>query len=323
MDRTLVKTVSILSLLGGLLLCALRGCYLAGHPRDEAALSALSLAVYDHRAAQTQTLPLEDYLVHVVAGEMPASFHPEALKAQAVAARTYTLYKKERGGCRKYDADICTDSSCCQAYLSSAQMEQRWGTETDTYRSQVQQAVSDTAGQVLLYDGGLIEALYHSASGGQTANAEDVFSNPRPYLVSVMSTNETGISDLARDIQFTSSDLVALVAASYPEAELSAAKLAGQIETLQTSPDGRVQKLRLGSVTLTGKQARSLFGLGTTLFSIEIDNGIVTFHARGSGHGVGLSQTGANGMALGGWDYRDILTYYYRGVSLGQAAELF
>ena len=326
MERSLAKTILFLSLLGGLMLCALRGCLLArkgGSVGLDPALSALSLSVYDHREGVKKELPLEEYLVHVVAGEMPASFHPEALKAQAVAARTYTLYKKDRGGCQKQGADICTDSSCCQAYLSDDRMGERWGADEKENLACITRAVEDTAGEVLLYEGKLIEALYHSASGGQTANAEDVFSNARPYLVSVMSTNESGISDLSREIRFTCDDFIALAEAAYPKAGLSAKGLSEQLAILKTSPDGRVQSFRLGGETLTGKQARSLFGLGTTLFTLSVSRDNVTFFARGSGHGVGLSQTGANGMGLGGAGYREILSYYYRGVQFGNAADLF
>ena len=147
--------------------------------------------LFRSNGSEIEEIDLEEYLVCVVAAEMPASFEPEALKAQAVAARTYTLYKTNNGGCSAHTgADICTQSSHCQAYITKENMIKNWGDNADIYLDKIQTAVLQTEGQILLYEGDEIEVFYHASSGGQTENCENVYSKALPYLVSVKSEGE-------------------------------------------------------------------------------------------------------------------------------------
>ena len=170
---------------------------------------------------------------------------------------------------------------------------------------------------MLLYGGAPIEALYHSASGGYTEDSENVFANAVPYLRAVESPDEVGTSHLTGSVRYARAELCALVNAALPEAALSPDALEDQVEILERSRSGRVQRLRLGGAALTGREARGLLGLDSALFTIAFDEDGVRFDTRGFGHGVGMSQTGANAMGLAGSDYRQILLHYYTGASLG------
>lgn len=314
--------VLILAVAAGLIIVLIRGCVIAR--RDDSAdtpplsTGIAKVSVYDTREETIMVMYLEEYLVGVVAGEMPLSFPIEALKAQAVAARTYTAYHALHGGCSAHeDADVCTSSACCQAYSNDERLKERWGGSYDDNIKVVRQAVGETAGEVLLYDGAPIEALYHSASGGGTENVEDVYKNALPYLRAVESSAEAGTSRLTGEKSFTTAGFASLVNEKYPEAGLRADRLADQVKILETTGSGRVKSMRLGGVTLSGRQMRSLLSLDSSLFTFQLSGGSVVFYTKGYGHGVGMSQTGANVMALGGRNYQEILLYYYTDVEIG------
>ena len=320
--------VLALSVALGIAVLLVRGCVIArgggGAQEDgaDAGFDATVFAdrpvrVYDTRSERTEERSLEEYLVGVVAAEMPASFHEQALRAQAVAARTYTVYHALHGGCNAHDADVCTSSACCQAFASDAQLKERWG---DAYRqnlSRVKAAVFSTADQVLLYEGAPIEALYHSASGGYTEDSENVFANAVPYLRAVESAEEVGTSRLSGNVTLSYDAFCEKVNAAYPDAGLKPDGLSRQIEVTQRTESGRVSSIRLGGVSLTGKALRKLLGLDSTLFTISLTGGSIRFDTRGFGHGVGMSQTGANAMGIAGSDYREILLHYYTGAQIG------
>ena len=271
------------------------------------------IAVYDHRADKLVTMSLEEYIVGVVSAEMPAYYDFEALKAQAVASRTYTLYSMAHGGCHTNpDADVCTNSKCCQAYSSHERMQETWGRDYAENYNRVAEAVMYTAGEVLTYNGKLCDALYHACSGGQTENSENVYANALPYLRGVDSPYEDPMRQEDAEIGFA--ELVALIAAKYPESGIGEDNVRSEIEIVSAYESGRVETLRLGKTKITGKQARNLFNLRSTMFTIGwSENGIV-FHTKGFGHGVGLSQNGANGMAKHGSTYEQILHHYYTDV---------
>ncbi len=271
------------------------------------------IAVYDHRADKLVTMSLEEYIVGVVSAEMPVYYDFEALKAQAVASRTYTLYSMAHGGCHTNpDADVCTNSKCCQAYSSHERMQETWGRDYAENYNRVAEAVMYTAGEVLTYNGKLCDALYHACSGGQTEDSENVYANALPYLRGVDSPYEDPMRQEDAEIGFA--ELVALIAAKYPESGIGEDNVRSEIEIVSTYESGRVETLRLGKTKITGKQARNLFNLRSTMFTIGwSENGIV-FHTKGFGHGVGLSQNGANGMAKHGSTYEQILHHYYTDV---------
>ncbi|MBR6040716.1 MAG: stage II sporulation protein D [Clostridia bacterium] len=274
-----------------------------------------TIKVYDHRADKLVDMDLEEYIVGVVSAEMPAYYDFEALKAQAVASRTYTLYSMAHGGCHTNpDADVCTNSKCCQAFSTHERMQNAWKDDYANNYNRVAQAVMETAGEVLVCDGKLCDALYHACSGGQTENSENVYANALPYLRGVDSPYEDPMRE--EDVDFGTDALVELIAAKYPESGITKDNVREGIAIEKAYESGRVETLRLGKTKITGKQARNLFGLRSTMFTVEWTEKGIVFHVKGYGHGVGMSQNGANGMAKHGADYREILFHYYTGVSI-------
>lgn len=274
------------------------------------------IRVYDHRADKLITMSLEEYVIGVVSGEMPVRYEFEALKAQAVATRTYTLYRVEHGGCHTYpDADICTNSSCCQAFVTKSRMQQNWGDAYAENYNRIAAAVMETAGEVLTYDGKLCDALYHACSGGRTEDSENVYGNALPYLRGVDSPYEDPMRE--KDVEIGASELVALIAAKYPDCGVTEENYRDEIAVMSTYESGRVKEFRLGSTVITGKQANKLFDFKTAMFTVTASEDGLVFHTRGYGHGVGLSQNGANGMAAHGSTYAEILHHYYTDVELG------
>ncbi len=261
-------------------------------------------------------MALDDYLFGVVAAEMPAAYEEEALKAQAVAARTYTLYRMEHGGCARTGADVCTDSGCCQSYADADELRRRWGENGALYEDKLKSAIRATEGEVLLYGGELPETLYHAASGGVTEDSENVFAAARGYLRSVESANESGSAHLTDTFSFTREEFAAALNRAFPGAKLTAAALEKDVEVLSRFTSGRVDAVRLGRVRATGRQVRAALGLSSAWFTLEFRKNGVKVSTRGYGHGVGLSQAGANGMAQAGASYAEILAHYYTGTTL-------
>lgn len=251
---------------------------------------------------------LHDYLIQVVLQEMPASFEPEALCAQAVAARTFTMrciYSQARHD----EADICGDPQCCQCYLDESEGQALYGTEYESAKETVRIAVEATDGQVLTYDGELIEAAYFSSAAEQTEPASAVWGTNVPYLQSVSSPEEVRITEAT----FTFSEFKAI----FSEAALSGS--AGEwFGSVTYTAGGGVDTMEIGGTVYTGTEIRSLLGLRSTHFTPAIADDVIIFEVRGSGHGVGMSQYGANAMAAAGADYGEILTHYYTGAGLQQ-----
>lgn len=278
-------------------------------------VETVRVPVYDHRADELTEMDLEAYIVGVVAAEMPASYSLEALKAQAIASRTYAVYNITHGGCHtREDASVCTNSACCQAYLDAERMQERWGADYVSYYNKIAAAVMETAGEVLLYDGALIDALYHADSGGFTEDSEHVYPNAIPYLRGVESPFDS--PSRSDTVTISRTDAVARIREAYPDANVSLSTLSEDVAIVSVFPSGRVESLRLGDITITGKQARSLFSLDSALFTVTVTEEGLTFHTKGYGHGVGMSQNGANGMAEQGFDHRAILCHYYTGVTI-------
>lgn len=274
-----------------------------------------TINVYDHRADKIVPMDLEEYIVGVVSAEMPAYYEFEALKAQAVASRTYTLYRMAHGRCQTNpDADVCTNSKCCQAFSTHERMRNTWGKDYANNYNRIAEAVMGTAGEVLVYDGKLCDALYHACSGGQTEDSEHVYANALPYLRGVDSPYEDPMR--TEDVAIGEDALIELILTKYPDSGITDDNYRDLIAIDKAYPSGRVETLRLGKETITGKQARNLFGLRSTMFTIIWPEDGIVFHTKGFGHGVGMSQNGANGMAKHGSKYRDILLHYYTDVSI-------
>lgn len=265
---------------------------------------ALGVRVLEDDGTVTE-MTLEDYLVGVLLGEMPADFAEEALKAQAVVCRTYTLRRCQAG---KHDgADICTDSACCQAW-------QDMGKYTLGVRERVRQAVNATDGQVLYYHGALIDATFFSSSGGRTEAAVAVWGSNVPYLQAVDSPGE--VSPYNEDeSRFSLEVFRSIIHAAEPNADLSDTP-ENWFGAVTQTPGGGVETMTIGGVTFMGTKLRSLFSLRSTAFTVQVADGEVVFHTQGFGHRVGMSQYGAQAMALAGKRYEEILLYYYTGVDL-------
>ena len=255
-------------------------------------------------------------LVGVTAAEMPASFAEEALKAQAVAARTYTLYKLTAGSSHGDTADICTDSTCCQAYIAMEQARANWGAQADAYEKKVRDAVISTDGEAILYGGVPILAVFHSSSAGLTRAAGQVWQNDLPYLKPVDSpeAKET-IPNYYSRVDFTPAALKEKLLAKIPSADLSGDKKSWLKDPIRDSA-GSVETVEVGGVTVRGGTVRAALGLRSACFEWELQDGNFVFYVTGYGHGVGLSQYGADAMAESGADYQTILTHYYTGVTV-------
>lgn len=265
----------------------------------------------------TETMGLEDYLWGVLAAEMPASFQEEALKAQAVAARTYTLYHLAHPKEAHPEADVCTDYACCQAWISREDRLAQWPEEEEqSCADRITAALEATQGQVLTWEGEPILAVFHASSAGKTRSAQAVWGRSVPYLVSVDSPEGEGDApNYYSVVTLAAQEFSDLFLAAYPAADLS-----GPCESWFSPPEtddsGAPAAFTVGGVTVTAQQLRSLCGLRSATFEVECGEDKVTFYVTGYGHGVGMSQYGANVLAEQGMDYAEILAHYYPGTEL-------
>ena len=271
---------------------------------------------------KVQELDFEEYITCVTASEMPSEFEEEALKAQSVAARTYAMAKILKYEDKKPeshpDAPLC-DTTHCQAYKSEEKLieihEKGWEAEG---MKKIKKACKATEGQLLYYEGELVtQPLFFSSSGGQTENSEDVFSGAYPYLVSVSSPYEENASHQNEEKTFSLDQLKTALNGAYPN------KTTGQftkdnIEIISHTSGGRVEEMQVGEATFKGTEIRNALGLSSALFSISFsqDGTEITFTSDGFGHGVGMSQYGADGMAEEGSNYKEILEHYYTGTKV-------
>ncbi len=267
-------------------------------------------------------MTMRDYLISVVAAEMPVSFEPEALKAQAVAARTYTLYNMLVSPSHE-NADVCTDYACCKAYIEIDELKTQWGGKYEEYIKKIDDAVSSTDGKYMSYNNEIVLAVFHSSSAGRTENAEEVWNTGKPYLVSVDSPETADIvPNFKTTVTVTHKEFVDTVKAAYPEAYFGDDITAWVGETVNT-PSGRVDHITIGGIDIEGTKLRDMFDLRSAYFSLDLNSLDATFTVTGYGHGVGMSQYGANVLALEGKNYEEILKWYYTGVELRDDAELF
>ena len=254
---------------------------------------------------QVIRMPLQEYLTCVLLAEMPVSFEEEALKAQSVVARTYTVRAAE-GASKHQDADVCADSSCCQGYLTESDFLSRGGKQADV--EHIRQVVASTAGQLLTYEGKLIEATYFSCSGGTTEDAVAVWGTDVPYLQSVSSPGEEHATHYTDAVTFSTAEFA-------EKLELTG-EPSGWFGQATYTKGGGVAQLEIGGKVYTGTELRRLLGLRSTAFEIGVSGDAVTVTTRGYGHRVGMSQYGADAMAAAGSLYPEILAHYYQGTEL-------
>ncbi len=262
-----------------------------------------------------EEMTMADYLWSVVAAEMPASFEPEALKAQAVTARTYTLWKMQAGEEDHPRADVCTDINCCQAFVTPEAAAANWGGDAGAYTEKIRAAVADTDGQRMTYGGELIQAVFFSSANGSTEDAVAVWGSAVPYLVGVASPEGEGVPNYHTEVTLTAGEFKEVFLGAYPGADLTGTPPDWFGETVLTA-SGRVESLSIGGIDVKGTRVRSLFGLRSACFTVEAAEDAVTFRVTGYGHGVGLSQYGANELAGQGKNYEEILKWYYTGVEV-------
>lgn len=251
-------------------------------------------------------MELEDYILGVVLGEMPADFELEALKAQAVVARTYTLKACVDGS--RHNGAVCTKSGCCQAYKTPQAYLDDGGSEEGLKK--VRAAVVQTSGQVLTYDGELIYATYFSCSGGSTEDASAVWGYDVPYLQAVESPGEEDASVYTKTVTFSAAELQ----------KKMAVRLSGEPENwfgkIRYTQGGGVKSIEIGGVSYRGTTIRSLLKLRSTNFTVKVEGQNIVFTTKGYGHRVGMSQYGADAMAVLGSTYDQILFHYYQGTKL-------
>ena len=259
-----------------------------------------------NREQEVVTLDLEEYITGVVLAEMPASFEPEALKAQSVVARTYAC-RSERSGGKHDEASVCMDSSCCQSFIWPEDYLAKGGRSEAI--SKVSEAVNGTRGLVLTYEGELIEATYFSCSGGSTEDAVAVWGTEVPYLVATDSPGEEKATHYEDVVSLPVHEFMQLL-------ELDSDQGDNLFGVITYTAGGGIDRAEIGGMTYTGTELRSMLGLKSTAITFHAVGEEIQILTRGYGHRVGMSQYGADAMALSGSSYQQILAHYYRGTSL-------
>ena len=261
---------------------------------------------------EVQEMDMGTYLLGVLRAEMPASFEEEALKAQAIAARTYTLYRIRGGGSANHpNADACDDHTCCKAYLSAEQAASNWGSMAVYYEEKLARAVSETDGEVLLYDGAPILAVFFSSADGSTQGAGDVWMSDLPYLQSVSSPeNEELVPNYYSTASFTAGEFRSLILQSYPDADLSG-DAGTWVRDIMRNDSDYVASVTVGGIKMRGNDLRTALSLRSPSFTVEYKDNTFTFHVTGYGHGVGMSQYGANALAKEGYSAEEIVQHYF------------
>jgi stage II sporulation protein D len=274
--------------------------------------------IYNHKLGKYQKIDLEEYLSGVLAGEMSPDFDIEALRAQAIAARTYVMYKMDRPyPSRHKKAVVCTDFKHCQEYKSYSELQKINGKEWMKSRYfKIQEAVKSTKGQIIAYDDKAILPLYFSTSSGKTENSEEVFSASYPYLKSVDSPYDKISPKFISKMSMSNKEFVNSMKRANGSISLSELNLENQISVVEKSKGGAVDKIKIGNKTFAGTEIRTIFGLNSANFEIVFNGENLEFNVKGYGHGVGMSQWGAEGMAKDGSKYYEILSHYYSNTSI-------
>ncbi len=261
-----------------------------------------SVTVYDTVAEKNTNMPFEEYVLGVLLSEMPTSFEPEALKAQAIACRTYTVYKQSMGTSHKSGAQLCTSPSHCQAFTDP------WSVSTERYEK-AYAAVNATRGQIMLFDGKPVLAVFHASSDSKTRSSEEVWGGKLSYLVSVDTAEAFNPTmNITKEYCFSKSD--------FSEKLGMSVSCISDIR-LEKSASGSVSRVVIGEKSINGGDFVRLFGLRSHSFDLSVTDDKVTIICGGYGHGVGMSQYGAQDMAQKGYDCYEILSHYYTGISFG------
>ncbi len=268
-------------------------------------MTNMVVRVKDEETSEIMNVPFEEYIKGVLAGEMPASFELEALKAQAVASRSYVLFKMSQNENSDYDVVNTVNN---QVYLTDEELQEKWQDDYTSKINKIKQAVLETKGEYLSYNGEIVEALFFSTSIGQTENSEEVFSSKVPYLRSVSSTWDEDSPVFEDTATFTLEDFYQKLDLEYQD-EI-------ELEVLETTSTGRIKTLKINGTTFNGRDVATKLSLRSNYFNVVQNDQNVTITTKGFGHGVGMSQYGALGMAKEGYTYEEILKHYYQGTEI-------
>lgn len=273
--------------------------------------------------SQIEELNIDEYLYGVVSSEMPASFELEALKAQAVVARTYTIYQAIHNSGKHENADICDDFNCCQAWISKDERFAKWEpTEAESNWNKIVQAVDSTKGKIVTYEGQPINAFFHANSGGITESSLNIWGGiDYPYLKSVETAGEEGYTQYSSQVTLTHQELIDKIKTKYEDCEIDFTQ-ENCIQILEYTTSGRIKTIKFGNKEIAGTEARTLLELKSTNFTFAIDEQNITFTVTGYGHGVGMSQTGADALAKVGSNYEAIVKHYYTNVEITEVNSL-
>ncbi len=279
----------------------------------------IEFKVLNHKTNEVFTVSAADYVKGVVAGEMPANFHNEALKAQAVAAYTYAVRLKEIEQSSPTEslmgADFTTDPSKHQAYMSMDEIKAFYGNGFEENFSKISNAVDEVIGQTIVYDNQPIAAAFHAMSSGKTESSKNVWGSDLPYLRAVESSGDLDAPKYEVKVELEKEKVRSLLSSAYPDIEFSD-DVSKWIKITETSDSSTVLKAKIGNKELSGFDIRNIFSLRSPSFTVEVKDDLFTFTCHGSGHGVGMSQYGANALAESGYTYEQILKHYYQGVDI-------
>lgn len=302
------------------LLLPLAIIYLMGLGGDaDIPIESGSVSVFLSDEGRTEEMDINEYLKCVVAAEMPADFEAEALKAQAVAARTYLyahIEQAQKGNISEghNGAAVCTDYTHCQAYMSENKRRESWGDAADANWEKVSGAVESTTGEIMTYNGETISAVFHSTSSGSTEAAADVWGSDVPYLQSVASVGDEQSPKYLSEVSMSEAEFKNIAEDKVNGIDWSK----GVVTDIVRSGAGGIISLKLGGVEVKGTDFRTMFDLRSTNVEITNENGSVKMSVKGYGHGVGMSQYGANYLASQGRKYEEILKTYYTDVEIVQ-----
>ncbi len=275
--------------------------------------------IYRSEKNQAEEIELEQYITGVVASEMPANFHTEAIKAQAVAARTFYMNRRKNmcSLALRNNAEIC-DTVDCQVYLNKEERMLTWSkNKGDEYWAKIEKAVMDTKGEVLIYDNELIEyPQYFSTSHGKTEEAVDVLAMDIPYLKSVDSQGEEIAPKYKTLVNIDVDTFINKIHNQYDKVKITKENIRNQIYVKNYTKSGSVNEINIGNIIIKGTEFRKLFNLNSSYFTLNLGDDIVSIVCTGYGHGLGMSQWGANCMAKKGSSYEDILKHYYTGIEI-------
>jgi len=265
---------------------------------------------------KVEEVKLDEYIACVVSAEMPVSYDIEALKAQAIVARTYTIYKITTSK-KHNEADICDKSTCCQAWISKENRLKKWDTdEANGNWNKIVKAVNDTVGEIITYEGKPINAFFHANSGGKTQIPFYVWGGSGyPYLQVVETLGEENYSQYSSEVKLTKEEFIEKVKKEHEDFKIDF-KEENCIEIKKRDESNRVVTVKIGNLNLSGVETRTLLGLRSANFTVDITENEVLFKVIGHGHGVGMSQTGADSLAKQGKNYKEIIKHFYVGVEI-------